>query len=191
MNKLRLFVCIALAILLSESQIIGQSELLEFSRPGIEINTHFEINRKDNLDFGVNYLFTDDYWKNDSCCNFCQHISTFQFGPSLTFNPIKAEDKRIWRMSLGFTYTQFVDFYGVYGISTRLKGMTVLNGDGALFDNFGLKCELGLSLFSLVNIYYGYTFPIKDYDAYTFRGHSITLTLNLNMSFWAYGLRGM
>lgn len=191
MNKIKSLVLIVLIVLLARLHLASQSELLEFSRPGIEFNTNFEIDRKDNLDFGVNYLFTGDYLRSDSCCNFCQHFSSFQFGPSLTFSPVKAEDKRIWRMSLGLAYTQFVDFYGVYGISTRLKGMTVLNGDGMLFENFGLKCELGLSLFSLVNIYYGYTFPIKDYHTYSFKGHSITLTLNLNMSFWAFGLQGM
>lgn len=173
---------------------MSQSDLLEFSRPGIEVNTNFEINRKDNFDFGVNYLFTGAYTKSDTLSNILlfnkYYFGTFQFGPSLTFNPIKVMDEREWRMCLGLTYTQLTDFYGL-GISTRLKGITVLNGDGALFDNFGLKCELGLSLFSLVNLYYGYSFPIKEYDTYTFKGHSITLTLNLNTSFFAYGLQGM
>ncbi len=172
-------------------RLVGQSDLLGFSRPGIELSQNFEVKRTDNFEFGANYFFTGDYCKRDTCDRFLDNFSAFQFGSSLTFNPVKTEDGRIWRASFGMTYTQFADFYGLYGLSLRAKGITVLNGDKRLFDNLGLKCEIGLSAFSLINIYYGYTFPIKDYEAYTFRGHSISLTLNLNMSFWNYGLQGM
>lgn len=191
MKNVKSFALIVNFVLLTASRLIGQGDFWEFSRPGIELSQNFGIRQRDNFEFGVNYFFTDYYCKRDTCSWFLRTFGEFQLGSSLTFNPVKVDDGRIWRTSFGMTYTQYAPFCGVYGLSFRPKVITVLNGDKRLFDNIGLKCEIGLSAFSLINVYYGYTFPIRDYAPYPFQAHSICININLNMSFWAFGLGGM
>jgi len=83
-------------------------------------------NNIDNQTFNAQqvYFFTGDYCKRDTCDRFLDNFSAFQFGSSLTFNPVKTEDGRIWRASFGMTYTQFADFYGLYGLSLRAMAVS-------------------------------------------------------------------
>lgn len=163
-------------------------------RPGIEVNTNFNVHRRDNVDFGANFLFTSAFGihKDEDVYVriFGADFGIFQFGPSLTFNPVRAEDGRTWRMGVALTYNQIAPEQ-VVGFSFRGKALTVLNGDKKVFDNWGFKGEVGLSCFGVVTVYYGRTFAIRDYAAYPYREHSITLAFNLNTSILAFGLQGM
>jgi hypothetical protein len=185
---------ILLLLLFRISYLFGQADMK--GRPGIEVNTNFNFGRKDNADLGINCMFTSAYTKNKGMdlrdiYLFGVYFGMFQFGPSITFNPIKIDGQRAWRATAGITYNQLADFHGVHGLSLRVRAITVLNKDRILLDNVGLKTELGLTSFGVITLYYGYTIPIKDYGPYPFREHALTLTFNLNTSILAYGFQGM
>lgn len=186
-------IAIAWLFLICSSCLFGQADMK--TRLGVEMNANFNFERKSDIDFGVNCLFTSAYTKNGgmdlrNIYLFGTYFGMFQFGPSITFNPIKIESQRAWRAAAGITYTQISDFNGL-GLSIRAKGMTVLNKDKVFLNNFGLKTEVGLTIYGVISLYYGYVMPIKEYEPYPFREHSITLTMSLNPSILAYGLKGM
>ena len=130
------------------------------SAPGIELNQVFNINAQDRFEFGANYLFTTWHKSNNSNTSGFfsnENFGMYQDGAAVTFNkalfnPIGEER---WVINVGLVYNRInVEFFGL-GFSGKLKASTFLNNNESKLGDISYKAEIGVTIFSFVNVYYG------------------------------------
>lgn len=171
---------------------------------GLELNYNLEqLDGVDNnFDYGLNFLFTSWYNKNKAPSevgNMSKNFGLFQVGPSISVSRTNEpetpgmERQNFWTINAGLMYNQMsTKLFGI-GFSTRIKGVTFIGEtiQGNTFDNVDLKTEVGITFFSVLNVYYGRTFVLKDLTIPREQKDHITVSLVLNPSLLKFGLQGM
>ncbi len=169
---------------------------------GIEISPTYQFGGTFRMEYGFNFVYTswvnlEQNMKDDVLLN--KNWGLQQWGPSINFSRITVADAsgeiiEDWSAKLGITYNRInVPFYSL-GFTSRIKAVTVFpQGEASFFDfdNLYLQPEIGITWMSIFNIYYSRNVPLNGPIGSIIPTHSIKFTLNINASFFNFGLQGL
>lgn len=183
---------------------------LEQGTVGVQGDLSNEV--QNNLEFGVNYLFSGWYKGNrtpEQLTGFITHAGLYQFGTSVTVNPVREilfggtpDDFKLetlpdslpalWKWNAGLIYNQFSTRLAGFGVSVKVKATTYAYNNTqpgnplpalGLFDNLDLTPQVGISWMGIINFYYGRTLTLSAFEDVDFiRPDEQRFTITLSLN---------
>lgn len=167
---------------------------------GIEIGRTFNFGGRDRTEYGINILATSWHHlerhiaEGNTTDPANIRLGMFQIGAFVTANRGGFTDENtLWQFNAGVLYNALLVENRHFGITLRAKASTLSGAQSEVLflENLYLTPAAGLTFAGIVNFYYGRTVPVNPVIGLDIPLHSLTLNLNLNVSYFKFGLQGI